>query len=312
MAEIFILLIFLLLLAFLGLTSRQEEELQEREQAKQELEEKERERQRLETILSEWRPVIDEFRTPEEIRTLHRRAAELQQQIDRYEDHLSETGEGRSNVQALLEELRKENMALRAENHTIREVSEQVQGDIDSLSRQMSELQAERDALAQQAETERQAAEKARTDLDIFRKKGQNPPCWYQTVPADEGKTREKPYYTFDIAVYDDAMVVRRREPPPGRAEDDNGPPYVDEALSLGLDRVVYGARLSDTELDRQMRRIHNLGNAGKVRTYACIFWVRVWDKTSADAKARWKQAHDNVLESLFGTYNVKDDPWPG
>ena len=282
MAEIFILLIFLLLLVLLALTSRHEE-LKEPEQAAQEPEEKERERKRLQTILSEWRPVIDEFKTPEEIWTLHRRAAGLQRQIDRYEDHLDETGDGPSTVRALLEELHEENMA----------------------------LQDERDNLLQRVKTARQAAEQARTELDIFRRKGENPPCWYRTIPAGAGKVREKPYYTFDIAIYDDAMEIRRREPPPGRAEDDNGPPYVDEARSLGLDRIDYDTRLTDTQMRKQLRPIADLGKGGKVRTYPCIFWVRVWDNTSADAKARWKRAHDDILESLFGTYSVKDDPWP-
>ncbi len=108
------------------------------------------------------------------------------------------------------------------------------------------------------------------------------------------------------------AMVVRRRDPPPGRAEDDDGPPYIAEARKIGFDQVTYDVRLTNAELVRQMRRIHDLGKTGKVRTYPCIFWVRVWDMTSENAKIRWKQAHDNVLESLFGTYNVKDDPWPG
>ena len=161
----------------------------------------------------------------------------------------------------------------------------------------------------QSAEEARRQAEQAQRALEVFRKKGENPPCWYKTVPAGAGKTREKPYYAFDIAVYNDAMVVRRRDPPPGRAEDDSGPPYIDEARKTGFDQVAYDVRLTNAELEQQMRRIHDLGKTGKVRTYPCIFWVRVWDMTSADAKARWKQAHDNVLESLFGTYNVKGRP---
>ncbi len=269
MAEVFILLIFLLLLAFLGLTRSQEEEVREQE------------RQRLETVLSEWSPVIDEFRSPEKIRTLHRRAAKLltrlqeeevqEQERRRLETVLSEWG-------PVIDEFKSPEKI-----RTLHRRATELQQQIDSLSRQLN-----------------------------VRKKGENPPCWYKTVSAGAGKTREKPYYTFDIAIYDDFMVVRRREPPPGRAEDDNGQPYVDEARKLDLGRgVVYDTRLADAELREQMRRIHDLGKHSQVRTYPCIFWVRVWDKTSADAKARWKEAHDKVLEWLFGTYNVKDEPWP-
>ena len=60
------------------------------------------------------------------------------------------------------------------------------------------------------------------------------------------------------------------------------------------------------------MRPIHQRGKDGKVRSYSCVFFVKVWDKTSPDAKARWQRAHDEVLEGLFGAYVARDDPWPG
>ena len=246
-AEIFILLIFVLLLAFLGFNSSQEEELKEREQALQELRDQEeewketkRERERLDTVLAVWRPVIDEFKTPEEVQTLHRRAAEAQRRVERYEGLVGE------DVQTRLEELHKENVALLAENHKVREVNERLDEDIDRLSRQLSKMQEERDTLAQEATTASQAAQRAQKALEVFRKKGENPPCWYETVPDGPGKTREKPFYTYDIAVYDDGMVVRRRQPPPGRAEDDDGPPYVAEARKHGIDQVDYDTRLTE------------------------------------------------------------------
>ncbi len=288
-AEIFVLLIFLILLALLGLASHWEEKEKEYTAAREASHARER---RDKKVLSEWREII-KFHTPKEIRTLHATNAALEQQIDRYNDWISrEHFDGEAELEKLIEE----NQELRAQR--------------EQLERDKKRLSERRDELHEQAETARENALQARRELGIL-KKGENPPCWYRTVAADAGKTREKPYYAFDIAVYDDAIVVRRREPPPGRAEDDDGPLYIDEARSIGFDEVAYDARLTNAELEQEMRRIHDLGKAGNVRTYPCIFWVRVWDKTSASAKARWKQAHDDILESLFGTYNVKDDPWP-
>ena len=347
-AEIFILLIFLLLLAFLGLSNQRSVELEERERETQQLAEERTKRQRSESVLRVWHPVIDEFETPAQIRTLHRRnveqareIAELQTERDNLAQQVETERQAAQEARKIAKSTREENQRLsrritdlqtdpddlaqqiedeRQAAQEAREKAESTREESRRLRQQINELQTERDDLLQRVEAERQTAEEAGTQaeqarraLEVFRKKGENPPCWYKTVPAGAGKTREKPYYIFDIAVYDNALVVRRREPPAGRAEDDNGRLYVEEARDpLGLDRVVYDARLSDSDLDRQMRRIHDLGKDGKVRTYPCIFWVKVWDRTSADAKARWKQAHDNVLESLFGTYNVKDDPWPG
>ena len=280
-AEIFILLIFLILLALLGLASDWEEKEKGYIAAREAAHARERRREK---VLSEWRDVI-EFHTPKEIKTLHSRIAAIQQQIDHYEDWINrEHFDG----QAELGKLLKEKEWLRRENERLSE---------------------ERKSLHEQAETEKRNADQARKELSVLRKKGENPPCWYKTVAAGPGKTRERAYYIFDIAVYDDAMVVRHRQPPPGRAEDDDGPLYADEAHSLS--RITYNTRLTDTELVEQMRPLHDLGKAGKVRSYPCIFSVMVWDKTSPHAKARWKRAHDNILEALFGTYNVKDDPWP-
>lgn len=346
-AEIFILLIFLLLLSFLALSGQRSEELKERAREVQQLAEEKTERERLESVLREWRPVIEEFETPAQVRTLHRRAADQAGKIDALQTERDNLSQQVEIERQAAQEARKEAESTREDNERLsqritdlqtepddlvqqveaerqaaqeaRMEAESTREDNERLSRQNTDLQTERDDLAQQVEAERQAAQEARKRaeqtqgaLEFFRKKGENPPCWYKTVPAGAGKTREKPYYAFDIAVYDDdAMVVRRRDPPPGRAEDDDGPPYIDEARKIGFDQVAYDVRLTNAELFRQMRRIHYLGKTGKVRTYPCIFWVRVWDMTSEDAKTRWKQAHDNVLESLFGTYNVKDDPWP-
>ena len=180
------------------------------------------------------------------------------------------------------------------------------------LSEHANALREQHEALSKQASDARGEADEARTAYDVLRRKGENPPCWYEKVPAGEGKTREKAHYIFNIAVYDEAMVVRRHPIPQGRAEDDDGLPYDQEAKQVGLDRIPVDTKLTDDELIRYMRPIHDLGKSVEVRSYSCIFSVKVWDKTSPNAKDRWKRAHDSVLEGLFGTYEVKDDPWPG
>ncbi|MDP6269340.1 MAG: hypothetical protein QF398_03000, partial [Alphaproteobacteria bacterium] len=41
-----------------------------------------------------------------------------------------------------------------------------------------------------------------------------NPPCWYQVISANEGKTREKPYYVFNVAITTKATKHRLTELP--------------------------------------------------------------------------------------------------
>ena len=140
--------------------------------------------------------------------------------------------------------------------------------------------------------------------------KGQNPPCWYDVVPDGDGGMREKALYAFDVGVFDEYMVIRRREPPVGRAADDGDSTYADEWNDLRMAGISYDQPLSNNELIAELHRIHDDGKQGKVRSYACIFSIRVWDETSSDAKARWQQAHDRTLEWLFGTFRVEDEPW--
>ena len=144
--------------------------------------------------------------------------------------------------------------------------------------------------------------------------KGRNPPCWYQRIeetnPITKANCREKPYYLFDIAIRDGHMEVQRLPIPEGSAEDDRGKPYDEEAKGLALDTIPYGAPLTDSEMRNAMRHLYEKGKASQIRTYECNFFVRVWDETFSGAKERWKQAHRDVLQQLFGTYEVRGVSW--
>ena len=145
----------------------------------------------------------------------------------------------------------------------------------------------------------------------ILKAKGQNPPCWYHIVTEANGKTREKARYIFDVAVFDDYMDIRKRTPPPGGAEDDGGHSYAEEIARFELDGIPFGSKMSNEEFIKHLHPLFHKGKRSQVRTYSCIFSISVWDETSADAKPRWKKAHGQVLEGLFGTYLVKDVTWP-
>ena len=130
-AEIFILLIFLLLLAFLGLSDQRPEELKEREREVQQLTEEKTERQRIESVLREWRPVIEEFETPAQVRTLAQQV-EIERQA--------------------AQETRKEAESAHKENKR--------------LSQRITDLQTEPDDLVHQVETARQAAQEATKEAE--------------------------------------------------------------------------------------------------------------------------------------------------
>ena len=222
-------------------------------------------------VFEPWKPVIAEFEAPEEVATLRLAEAKAKRELETLREVVEESGEPAENRTDLLNRLREA-------------VDKQV---------------------AVQEESER-----IREELRVLREKGVNPPCWYEKVPTTDGALREKPFYTFNLAVFDDGIVVRKLETPPGVAKDDGGESYARESEQLGLGQLLYDSLLSDAEFLDQFRDVQRAGKEKQVRSYSCIFWVRVWDKTSATAKERWKEAHLNIVQGLFGTYVVREDPW--
>lgn len=236
-----------------------------------------RDRDRAETRLQDWLGVIEEFKAPKEIETLRQQkeAAEAASRRDR------------ERVEVLEEVIE----ASSDEGRTV--------------------VAAVKDALAE-SERARVEAHEARRELQLLRKKGINPPCWYQIVPAASGDGREKPYYTFNVAIFDDGLEVGRAVWPSGGSVDDGSGTYAEEAAALTLASLPYGERLSDAAFIANFGPVAEAAKSKRVRSYSCIFWVRVWDRTSPTAKRRWQHAHDRIVESLFGTYAVQNDPWPG
>ena len=174
--------------------------------------------------------------------------------------------------------------------------------------RDQARNQAEQ-ALITQKEAEQALAE-VQDKLSLLRRKGETPPCWYQVVDAGGGKTREKPYYVANVAIHEHSIELARSTVPPGAAYDDGGGLYADEWKQLRIDDLPYGIHLSDDEFKKAVRNLYEQGKSQKVRTYKCIFSVRVWDKTPDHAKKRWKYVHDRVIEGLFGAYTVQDLEW--
>ena len=243
-------------------------------------------RQQTESQLQDWLGVIEEFEAPSEIETLRQRK------------EIAEAASRRDRARAeVLEEI-------------VEASGEEGRAAVDAVERAFAD--AERAPGEAHEAAVRVAREKARRELHLLRKKGINPPCWYQMVPTASGSSREKPHYTFNVAIFDDWLEVRRTVWPSGGSVDDGTMMYADEAAALDLGSLPYRERLSDAAFIEHFRRIADAAKNKRVRSYPCIFWVRVWDRTSPTAKRRWQRAHDGIVESLFGTYAVQDDPWPG
>ena len=287
-AEIFVLLVFLMLLALLGVNRYWNERFEP------------------------WRDIMEKS-TPEEVGRALEQPNELRREIER--------------LNRQIEELKKEKERLQDRIRTLVAREGTVGEELDETKRQLAECERALEDAKRKIETltsENQRLRATNNELqgrtddleDQIRiiGKGTTPPCWYQVVeetnPITKANRREKAYYLFDIVIREDHMEVQPAPIPEGRAEDDDGKPYAEEAKDLELEAIPYGVPLADREVSEVMRRLYEMGKSSGIRTYSCAFYVRVWDETPATAKDRWKRAHDDVLEQRFGTYQVRDFSW--
>ncbi len=262
-AEVFVLLVFLMMLALMGLN---------------------RHWAGMEETVEEWKPIMDKH-TPAQVQRALLDPDEQQKKVERLQEEVERLQEEKDRLQQRVRTLEGR------EGRTGPELDEAL------------------DRLRELERRNRELAENLR-----LMTKGITPPCWYQRVeetnPISSANVREKPYYLFDIAIRDDHLEVQQLPIPEGRAADDDGRPYVEEAKELSLVALPYGVPLTDEEFRSVMSPLFENGQAGNVRSYSCIFYVRVWDETALGAKGRWQNAHDRLLEQLFGTHQVRGMPW--
>ena len=312
-AETFILLTFLLLFALLGLSQQDEPPpmpdvpdtpnsprvwvrpelietlVNEADMARKAMEEAEQARAAIERERDQAKEEAEQARKAKEEAELAREATERER--DLAIEEAEQAHEAKEEAELAREATERERDAATEEAERARKAEEEAE-----LAREATER--ERDA--------------AQRNLALLRSKGKNPPCWYQVVSTGDGETREKPYYVFNVAIYEDSIELAQRTAPPGGAFDDDGGLYADEWMRLRIDELPYGKKLSDDEFAEATSDLVAQGRNRQVRTYECVFSVMVWDKTPDHAKKRWKDAHDRIIEGSFSAYTVQDLEWHG
>lgn len=330
-AETFILLTFLLLIAMLGLSHGDEpppepdtatpprvwvrpERIETLENAAEEardaqrVAERERDKARLEA---------EEARKAREEAEQARVAAERERvQVHRNAEEARKAQEEAEQARAAAERERDQAHEKAEEARRAQEEAEQARAAAERERDQAHEKAEETRKVQEDAEQARTVVERerdqTRRDLELLRRKGKNPPCWYQLVSAGEGKTREKSYYAFNVAIYEDGVELAPRTAPPGGASDDGGGTYADEWKRLHIDELPYGKKLNDAEFTEAVRNLVVQGRNRQVRTYECVFSVMVWDQTPDHAKEIWKDWHDRIIEGSFSAYTAQDLEWKG
>ena len=287
-AEIFVLLVFLMLLALLGMNRYWN------------------------TKWEPWRGIMERH-TSAEVKLALKKPDELRQEIDRLKSEIEELRKEKERLQERIRTLVAREGTAGEELDEAKHLLEECETDLEQAERRIEALLIENHRLKNIIDELRERNDAFGDKLRMIGK-GTTPPCWYKIVeetnPITKANWRERPYYLFDIVIREGHMEVQPVPIPEGSAGDDKGRPYAEEAQELNLDDIPYGEPLTDVEMSTVMRQLHDRAKASQVRTYSCAFYVRVWDETPTTAKGRWKQAHDGVLERLFGTYQMRDSSW--
>lgn len=293
LAELFIILIFLLLLAMIGYAATQREEMEAEGIAAQDVTDDLRDKLRR---AEEQLGFKIEDADPSDLIVAREEEIEAQkQEIERLEDQLLQVTEESKE----LSEQREEAEAAGVE---ARDIADDLR---DKLKRAEKQLGFKIERLEDQLSQATEEKEAAKAELEKFEiRLGQDSPCWYKMGKRANGEDYEKALYAFNIRISDDSIFVKDIPAPT--------PEYQTQKEDLKFDRTALDRELGYEEFEPAFRSWKLAGDNKKIRQdRRCTFSVRVWDATGATNKQGYKQAHNRIVQGVFNTYEFKDDPWP-
>jgi hypothetical protein len=317
LAEVFLILLFLLLLAAIGLTSSLQEELNDTENKRQELQDS----------LDAFREVIGNKITVEEFTRLQKNAAARQKLIRENQalsDQLAAAEKALAKVNDVIEVLKKNNIkpgdlkniiegkdtlaeAL-SKKASIEEKLKEIQLDMDKLKKQLMDEQIKTElAKSKLAESQKKVTDIAKI-LDSITDKGRSPPCWFRLV-ADKksgpNSKRQKDVKIFDVQIEDDGFYVikhnNKNTPNPIDFGNEGGLPTYPEKL--------FNKKLSAKKFKYGFNAFFLAGEANKIQPYKCAFTVDLYDNTSETNKKGYKR-NKKIVEGMFVTYD-ESGKWP-
>lgn len=126
--------------------------------------------------------------------------------------------------------------------------------------------------------------------------KGQHPPCWYVLVSDSTKETgyREEHIRIYDVKITDDKFVVRKKD----NSEIEN----LEQGETRHLPTIndsAFNRELTESEFLNIFRPLFNVGRNKKIHEYPCNFMADVYDFTSKDNKQGW-QKNLRIVKGLF------------
>lgn len=311
LAELFLILLFLLLLIATGLNQIKEEKINELTD-------------QLDALYEAYGSKI----TLEDFTKLVQSAGERQRLINENEtlrDDLADAKQKLKEAKELTEILEKNNVTpeqlaglIEAEEGLVEALADikQFQTQIDQQNDKINELEIEvatKDAATEILEAQVAKLEEGLADSNeqvqiLAEAKGIDPPCWFRQRPGstETKKLRPIPVKLFDIQIRDNGLIVRPKD---NSAYANITVDYGNTEALTNLASMSYGTLLSKRQFLSEFAWIREAGKQGNVQSYPCMFMVDLYDGTSAGNKSGYKKLKEGTVEALFNTFLPKD-PW--
>jgi len=302
LAELFIILLFLLLLATVGFVSM----LEEKQRLQQD------EINNLKSELQVIEQVFGKNPLPEDFRKLVRQAAQAVQLRKENEQQKQLLSALKPIVDAInsqeIEDKQKlkliTDLAKAIENIDLNQITQIVEAAANSpnIFDDLNNLSA---ALIANAKLVRENIELASLVEALGKERGDNPPCLFRVRDSEDRLYKKKPYkeiYSFDIFLRSQGMIVKQRELEPGNHG--NAPSSLPSVSSNYLNQFI-----SFNQFKKGFGIYKELGQSKLIQPYPCAFFARVWWDTTMTSRQYDKAI--NQVESVFFKDVMRNSPWP-
>ena len=318
LAELFLILLFLLLLIATGLSQIKEKENNELNRKINELTD----------LLDAIYEIVGSRISLEDFTKLVQSAGERQRLIKQnaeLNDKLAAAEQKLRDAKALTKILEDNNVTpeqlvdlIEAEEGLVEALADikQLQNQIERQKNKINELEIEaaaKDAAKEILEAKVVKLEQGLADSNeqvriLAEAKGIDPPCWFRPRPGstENNKLRPIPVKLFDIQIRDNGLIVRPKD---NSAYANITVDYGNAEALTNLTSMSYGSLLSKRRFLSEFGWIREAGKQGKVQSYPCMFMVDLFDGTSAGNKSGYKRLKEGTVEALFNTFLPKD-PW--
>lgn len=299
LAELFLILLFLLLLIATGISETNKKdkiELNELRDQLQAIYEKVGNDIKIEDFRKLAESAAEVLRLNTVVETLKDELSGLEQKLKEYERLSSTIEEYDISPEVLNSLIRDSEDIIDLQNQLADKNSqlEKFRENIDKLEYENKQITEKNKELTIDLESARNAV------AMLSEVKGENPPCWFRN-----DKNRQRHVKLFDIKIQDDGLVVRVHDNSAYQKSEVN---YGKLEALPSLNGINFDILYNRNTFLNNFKPYKEAGEQSLIQSYKCSFTVDVFDATSKENKAGYK-FYMGTIKQLFSVY-LENDQW--